>query len=107
MRSTSRTVGIIAGALTAVVVTGTAAMSAPSTGSMSQMRGGEGPAHMADIDADTLAQMTDFMDSGATVGEMHQWMGEQDMPIGQMHRAMATSGMNPGQMHRTMTPPTR
>lgn len=59
------------------------------------------PTHMAELDAADVTEMHALMPEGASVGEMHRWMGQRGIDVGEMHRDMARTGMNPGQMHRS------
>lgn len=101
----ARTAAVITGALAATTIAGVAALASPTAGPATAGMGGHQPAHMAEMDDATMSEMTQMMDEGATVGEMHQWMADQGMPVGAMHRQMTQQGANPGSMHRSMAAP--
>lgn len=100
----SRTAAVITGALTATVIAGVAAIASPAMEPGTAGMGGQ-PIHMEQMDAATMAEMAALMAEDATVGEMHQWMADNGMPIGEMHRDMTRGGTNPGSMHRSMAAP--
>ncbi len=97
-----RTIAIVTGAAAATALAGAAALASPASEAGAGHMGGQVPAHMAEMDADTMAEMNTMMAGDGTVGEMHQWMRDQDISIGQMHRYMVGQGMNLGQMHGSM-----
>lgn len=101
----ARTAAVITGALAATTIAAVAAFASPAMGPGSAGMGGQ-PMHMEQVDEATMAEMAALMAEDATVGEMHQWMAGNGMPIGEMHRDMTRGGTNPGSMHRSMTAPT-
>jgi hypothetical protein len=101
----ARTAAVITGALAATTIAGVAAFASPTMGPGTAGRSGQ-PMHMEQMDEATMAEMAVLMAEDATVGEMHQWMADNDMPIGEMHRDMARGGTSPGSMHRSMATPT-
>lgn len=96
----TRTAAVIASALAATTIAGVAAFASPATGQMGD------PTHMAGMDEATMADMAQLMADDATIGQMHQWMADNGMPVGDMHQQMTRTGTNPGQMHRSMARPT-
>jgi hypothetical protein len=101
----TRTATVIAGALAATTLAGVAALASPTAGPGTAGMRGQHAAHMAEMDAGTMAEMNAMMNEGATVGEMHQWMADQGMPLGEMLGGMAQRGTSPGSMHRSMAAP--
>ncbi|MFP5252214.1 MAG: hypothetical protein ACLGH4_00270 [Actinomycetes bacterium] len=102
----TRTAAVITSALAATTIAGVAAFASPATGPGAAGMGGP-TMHMEQMDEATMAEMAALMAEDATVGEMHQWMADNGMPIGEMHRDMTRGGTNPGSMHRSMAAPSR
>ena len=98
MQARNRALPVIATAITLTL--GGAAVAAATPTSSGTIGGAT--THMKQFDEETLEEMTDLMDSGASVGRMHRWMAERGIQLGRMHGDMAAEGMAPGTMHRSM-----
>lgn len=94
----TRTAAVLGGVLAATTLAGVAAVAAP----IGPPDRAALPAHMDELDPALLSEMTTMMTGGATLGEMHRWMADNDLSIGQMHRDMTGTGMTPGSMHPDM-----
>lgn len=103
----TRTVAVLTGAAMATTLVAAAATATPSNDDWRAHMGDQPPAHMADMDAGTLAEMGTMMADNASMGEMHQWMGEQDLSVDRMHRDMAQAGMPHGRTHQMPGSPDR
>lgn len=98
MQARNRALPVIATAITLTL--GGAAVAGATPTSRVAMDGAT--THMGQFDVETLEEMTDLMDSGASVGRMHRWMADQGIQLGPVHGDMAAEGMAPGTMHRYM-----
>lgn len=95
--TSNRTLPVVATAIALTVGSTAIAAATPTNGDA-----GGTNSHMEQFDDQTLEEMTDLMDDGASVGQMHRWMAEQGIEIGQMHGGMAAEDLPPGAMHRSM-----
>ena len=95
--TSNRTLPVVATAIALTVGSTAIAAATPTNGAM-----GGTNSHMEQFDDQTLEEMTDLMDDGASVGQMHRWMAEQGIEIGQMPGGLAAEDMPPGARHRSM-----